>query len=227
METVSAPPETASPPAVQRPPAPRNRLGPHWLNHIKALIGLPWQRRLARAALLVPRIRHWERQFENLSDAELKTAGLRLRGRGRGGEGLDKLLPEAFGLVCVAAKRKLGLRPFDVQLAAGVVLHQGGLAELATGEGKTLVAALPAFLNALEGKGVHVTTVNDYLARRDAEWMGPIYQALGLSIGVLQMQMGEQDRFAAYRSDITYGTASEFGFDFLRDRLKVAGAKGQ
>jgi preprotein translocase subunit SecA len=227
LDTLSAPAQTASQPAIQRAPAPRNRLGPRWLNHVKALLGLPWQRRLARAALMVPRIRHWERQFDNLSDAELKTAGLRLRGRGRGGEGLDKLLPEAFGLVCVAAKRKIGLRPFDVQLAGGVVMHQGGLAELATGEGKTLVAALPAFLNALEGKGVHVTTVNDYLARRDAEWMGPIYEALGLSIGVLQMQMGEQDRSAAYRCDITYGTASEFGFDFLRDRLKVAGAKGQ
>ncbi|HZY90822.1 MAG TPA: helicase-related protein [Gemmataceae bacterium] len=224
---MSAPAETPPQTTPARPPAPRNRLGPRWLNHVKALVGLPWQRRLARAALVVPHVRHWERQFDGLSDAELKTAGLRLRGRGRGGEGLDKLLPEAFGLVCVAAKRKLGLRPFDVQLAAGVVLHQGGLAELATGEGKTLVAALPTFLNALEGKGVHVTTVNDYLARRDAEWMGPIYEALGLSFGVLQMQMGEQDRSAAYRADVTYGTASEFGFDFLRDRLKVAGAKGQ
>jgi preprotein translocase subunit SecA len=203
------------------------RLGPRWLNAARALAGLPWQRRLARAALAIPRIRHWERQYERLGDAELRTAGLRLRGRGRGGETLDRLLPEAFGLVCVAAKRLLGLRPFDVQLAGGFVLHQGGLAELATGEGKTLTASLPTFLNALEGKGVHVTTVNDYLARRDAEWMGPIYRSLGLSVGVLQMQMGEQDRRAAYRSDITYGTASEFGFDFLRDRLKVAGAKGQ
>jgi preprotein translocase subunit SecA len=213
--------------APPRPPASRYRLGFRPLNYVKALIGLPWQRRLARAALKVPHIRHWEKQFDRLSDAELKTAGLRLRGRGRGGESLDRLLPEAFALVCVAAKRFVGLSPFDVQLAAGVVLHQGGLAELATGEGKTLVAALPAFLNALEGKGVHVTTVNDYLARRDAEWMSPIHKGLGLSVGVLQMQMGEQDRTQAYRSDITYGTASEFGFDFLRDRLKVAGAKGQ
>jgi len=108
-----------------------------------------------------------------------------------------------------------------------VIMHQGGLAELATGEGKTLTASLPSFLNALRGKGVHVTTVNDYLARRDAEWIGPIHQALGLTVGALQMQMGEQDRAEAYRCDITYGTASEFGFDFLRDRLKIAGAKGQ
>jgi preprotein translocase subunit SecA len=192
-----------------------------------SLIGLPWQRRLARAALYIPRIRSWEKKFDDLSDADLKTNSLRLRGRARGGESLDKLIPEAFGLVCVAAKRHLGLRPFDVQLAAGVVMHQGGLAELATGEGKTLCATLPAFLNALEGKGVHVTTVNDYLARRDAETMGPIYKALGLTIGVIQMSMPDQERFPLYRCDITYGTASEFGFDFLRDRLKAAGTKGQ
>jgi preprotein translocase subunit SecA len=152
---------------------------------------------------------------------------MRLRGRARGGEALDRLLPEAFGLVCVASWRKLGLRPFDVQLAAGVVLHQGGLAELATGEGKTLVAALPVYLNALFGKGVHVATVNDYLARRDVEqWTGPIYTSLGLTVGVLQQQMPEAERARAYGCDITYGTASEFGFDFLRDRLKVAGGKG-
>jgi preprotein translocase subunit SecA len=204
-----------------------NRLGPRWLNWVKSLIGLPWQRRLGWAALQVPRIRYWEAQFERLNDDELKAAGQRLRGRGRGGESLGRILPEAFGLVCVAARRQIGLRPFDVQLAAGGVLYEGGLAELATGEGKTLCAALPVFLRALEGKGVHITTVNDYLARRDAEWMGPIYKALGLSVGVIQMQMGEQDRAAAYQCDMTYGTASEFGFDFLRDRLKVAGAKGQ
>ena len=170
---------------------------------------------------------HWERKYEHSSNEELRSAGLRLRGRARGGESLDRMLPEAFGLVCVAAWRFLSMRPFDVQLAAGVVMHQGGLAELATGEGKTLCASLPVFLNALEGKGVHVTTVNDYLARRDAELMGPIYTGLGLTVGVLQQQMGEQDRAKAYRCDITYGTSSEFGFDFLRDRLKVAGAKGQ
>jgi preprotein translocase subunit SecA len=203
------------------------RLGWAWTNRLRALFGLPWQRRLARAALAIPRARAWERKLEKLSDGELREFGLKLRGRARGGENLDRMLPEAFGAVTVAAKRRLGLRPFDVQLAAGYVLHQGALAELATGEGKTLVALLPAFLNALTGKGVHVTTVNDYLARRDAEWMGPAYESLGLSVGVLQQQMGEQDRSRAYRSDITYGTASEFGFDFLRDRLKVAGTRGQ
>jgi preprotein translocase subunit SecA len=202
-------------------------MGPRWLNHLRALVGLPWQRRLARAALLVPRIRAFEAKYDSLTDAELKTAGLKLRGRARGGESLDKLVPEAFGLVCVAAKRRTEMRPFDVQLAAGYVMHNGALAELATGEGKTLCASMPVFLNALVGKGVHVTTVNDYLARRDAELMGPIYNTLGLTVGVLQQQMGEQDRQKAYRCDITYGTASEFGFDFLRDRLKAAGAKGQ
>jgi preprotein translocase subunit SecA len=218
---------TGHEPAPARPPAPGNRLGPWLYNAVKAGIGLPWQRRLGWAALQVPRIRRWEQQYEQLPDDELRTTGLKLRGRARGGEPLDKLLPEAFGLCCVASRRFLGMCPFDVQLAAGVVMHQGGLAELATGEGKTLCASFPVFLNALEGKGVHVATVNDYLARRDAELMSPIYRGLGLSVGVLQMTMGEQDRFKAYRCDITYGTSSEFGFDFLRDRLKVAGAKGQ
>jgi preprotein translocase subunit SecA len=201
-------------------------MGARWANHLKALFGLPSQRRLARAALQVDRIRYWEKEFSRLNDAELRQRGLQLRGRARGGESLERLLPEAFGLVCVAAVRTTKLRPFDVQLAGGVVLHHGAIAELATGEGKTLVAAMPAFLNALTGKGVHVTTVNDYLANRDAEWMGPIYTSLGLTVGVLQMQMPEPARAQAYRCDITYGTASEFGFDFLRDRLKVSGNRG-
>jgi preprotein translocase subunit SecA len=203
------------------------RFGPRWLNHIRALAGGPSQRRLARAALMIDPIREREKEFSRLSDAELKQYGLRLRGRARGGENLDKLVPEAFGLVCVAAQRTIGLRPFDTQLAAGFVLHQGAFAEVATGEGKTLVAALPVYLNGLQGKGVHVTTVNDYLARRDAEWMGPIYESLGLSVGILQMQMEESLRAQAYRCDITYGMASEFGFDFLRDRLKLSIGKGQ
>jgi preprotein translocase subunit SecA len=213
--------------AEAAPIMPPGRLGPRWWNYFKALFGVPHQRRLARAALYVDRIRHWEAEFGKLNDADLRLRGLQLRGRARGGEPLDRLLPEAFGLVCVSSVRTIKLRPFDVQLAAGVVLHQGALAELATGEGKTLCAAMPAYLNALPGKGVHVTTVNDYLARRDCEWIGPVYRALGLSVGVLQQNMPDQDRHNAYRCDITYGTASEFGFDFLRDRLKVAGAKGQ
>jgi preprotein translocase subunit SecA len=228
LNTVTATPELLSPPdnaTLSR--SGRNRLGPRWANHWKALFGGPAQRKLAWGALQVERIRQWESEFSRLSDAEMKQRGQQLRGRARGGESLDKLLPEAFGLVCVAAVRTVKMRPFDVQLAGGIVLHRGALSELATGEGKTLTASMPAYLNALTGKGVHVTTVNDYLARRDAEWMGPIYQALGLTVGILQMQMPEAERARAYRSDITYGTASEFGFDFLRDRLKVSGDKGQ
>jgi len=197
------------------------RLGPTWRNWFYRIFGSAEQRRLARAALFVPQIRYWERQYWRMSNTELRQVSLRLRGRARGGEKLDRLLPEAFGLVCVAAWRTLGLRPFDVQLAAAVVLHDGGLAEVVTGEGKTLVAAMPAYLNALTGKGVHVTTVNDYLARRDADWMGGIYRLLGLSVGALQMQMQDDERRNIYRYDITYGTASEFGFDFLRDRLRL------
>jgi len=228
VSIISPPAETTSrKPVYVKPPAPRNRLGPAWYNHLLSLVGLPWQRRLAWAALQIPRIREWEKKAQQLSNEELRLAGLRLRGRARGGESLDKLLPEAFGLVCVAAQRFVQMRPYDVQLAAGIVMHKGALAELATGEGKTLCASMPVFLNALVGKGVHVTTVNDYLARRDAELLGPVYRGLGLTVGALQQQMGEQERQKAYRCDITYGTASEFGFDFLRDRLKAAGAKGQ
>jgi preprotein translocase subunit SecA len=219
----SLPPPAAS----DRSPPPRKRLGSPGWNRLLSLIGLPWQRRLARAARMVGPIRYWENEFARLSDEDMRRTALQLRGRARGGESLDRLLPETYGLVCVAATRTLKLRPFDVQLVAGVVLHQGALAELATGEGKTLCASLPSSLNALMGKGVHVTTVNDYLARRDAEWMMPIYRCLGLSVGVLQQQMSDADRTRAYRCDITYGTASEFGFDFLRDRLKVSGAMGR
>src|SRR5437762_2454621 len=216
----------AAPPEFTRLNA-TNRLGPVWRNRLVALFGTPSQRRLAHAALQIDQVRYWESELNKPNDAELHKRGLQFRGRARGGESLDKLLPEAFGAVCVASMRTVKLRPFDVQIAGGVILHNGGLAELATGEGKTLVATMPAFLNALTGKGVHVTTVNDYLARRDAGWTGPIYQSLGLTVGVLQMQMPEPERSRAYRSDITYGTASEFGFDFLRDRLKVSGDRGQ
>jgi preprotein translocase subunit SecA len=219
---------TSSPHHVEarRTSAPKV-LGSRPFNLLKRLCGSPSQRRLARGALYIDAIRHWETEFSRLSDAEVLRAGQQMRGRARGGEPLDQMLPEAFGLVSVAAQRTVKLRPYDVQLAAGVVLHHGALAELATGEGKTLVATLPTSLNALLGKGVHVTTVNDYLAQRDGEWTGNIYNAIGLSVGTLQMKMSDEARKAAYQADITYGTASEFGFDFLRDRLKVAGDKGQ
>jgi preprotein translocase subunit SecA len=204
-----------------------NRLGSRWFNHLKALLGTPSKRRLAYGALQIPKIRYWENEFLRLSDEEVKQRAMQLRGRARGGESLDRILPEAFGLACIASKRHAGLRPFDVQLAAGVVLHQGALAEVATGEGKTLIATLPVALNALMGKGTHVTTVNDYLAQRDGDWTARIYNALGLTVGVLQQKMSDEDRVAAYKADITYGTASEFGFDFLRDRLKMKSAAGQ
>ena len=198
-----------------------SRLGTRIGNHFYRFFGSPGERRLARAALYVDPIRQWEERFRDLNDEEIRQRSMRLKGRARGGESLDRLLPEAFGLLCVAAQRAVGMRPFDVQLAAGVVMHQGGLAELATGEGKTLTATLPLYLNALTGKGVHLATVNDYLARRDAEWMGPIYQRLGLTVMALQMKMPDDQRRKAYRCDITYGVASEFGFDFLRDRLRI------
>jgi len=201
------------------------RLGTWSSNAVIAKVGLPWRRRLARAALLLPKIRYYEQQFSLLPDEKLTAASMELRGKARGKWDLNKLLPEAFGLVSVAIQRTLSIRPFDVQLAAGTVMHYGGLVELATGEGKTVSASAPAYLNALSGKGVHVTTVNDYLAKRDAEWIGPVYKKLGLTVGVLQQKMEDNDRIAAYKADITYGTAAEFGFDFLRDRLKLRGGQ--
>ena len=136
------------------------------------------------------------------------------------GETLDDLLPEAFAVVREAGRRVLNMRHFDVQLIGGIVLHRGKIAEMKTGEGKTLVATLPAYLNALDGKGVHVVTVNDYLARRDSEWMGRIYRFLGMTVGVIQHDLNDQERQVAYGSDITYGTNNEFGFDYLRDNMK-------
>jgi preprotein translocase subunit SecA len=135
---------------------------------------------------------------------------------------VDDLLPEAFALAREASVRALGMRPFDVQLIGGIVLHQGKIAEMKTGEGKTLAAALPVYLNALTGKGVHVVTVNDYLARRDSEWMGAIYKFLGLSVGVIVHDLDDDERREAYNCDVTYGTNNEFGFDYLRDNMKFA-----
>ena len=226
---MSTPPVVSSttPDAASTRTGTQNRFGLQSLNYLKALFGLPSQRRLAYAALQIGAIRHWEKELSGLTDAEILKRGAQLRGRARGGESLDKMLPEVFGLTCVASWRVVRLRPYDVQLAAGVVLHNSALAEVATGEGKTLIATLPAALNALVGKGVHVTTVNDYLAHRDGEWTSQIYNALGLSVGILQQKMSDEARKDAYKSDITYGTASEFGFDFLRDRLKVKSGGNQ
>lgn len=200
-----------------------SRLGLSIVHRFRQYFGTRAKRRLAKAALQIDAIRHWENIYDKLNEAEIKATSQKLRGRARGGESFDLLVPEAFGLVCVAAKRTVNMRPYDVQLAGGLVLHYGALAELATGEGKTLTASLPTYLNALTGKGVHVATVNDYLAKRDYELNSPIFDLLGVTGGVLQMKMPDDKRYQAYRQDITYGMASEFGFDFLRDRLKVRG----
>lgn len=175
--------------------------------------------RLRRWSALLPEIRALQSGLQSLEDRDLRKRSLSLRYRAKSQELLERLLPEAFALVCEAAHRTLGKRHFDVQLLGGIAMHHGSVVEMQTGEGKTLAATLPVYLNALAGRGAHVATVNDYLARRDAEWMGPIYRMLGLKAGVLQSQMPREQRREAYSCDITYGTAGEFGFDFLRDRL--------
>jgi preprotein translocase subunit SecA len=167
----------------------------------------------------VERISAYEPELELLDDSELLERADELRERARGGEPLDDLLHECFALVREAGKRTMGMRHFDVQLVGGMVLHSGAIAEMRTGEGKTLTATLAVVLNSLAGRGVHVITVNDYLARRDAEWMSPLYNALGVSVGVLQNMQAYEDKAAAYASDVTYGTNSEFGFDYLRDNM--------
>ena len=161
-----------------------------------------------------------EARYAPLSPDELRARVADLRQRVENGEALDAVLPEAFAMVREAAKRTLGQRHYDVQLLGGMVLHQGKIAEMKTGEGKTLVSTLPAFLNALSGKGVHVVTVNDYLARRDAEWMGAVHRSLGLSVGCIVHGLSDAERRAAYGADITYGQNNEFGFDYLRDNMK-------
>jgi preprotein translocase subunit SecA len=169
----------------------------------------------------VERINAWEPELELLDDAELRQQADGLRERARNGETLDDLLAETFAVVRETSRRVLGMRHFDVQMIGGMVLHAGSIAEMKTGEGKTLTATLAVSLNALAGEGVHLVTVNDYLARRDAEWMGRLYEALGLSVGVLQNMQPYEEKRAAYASDITYGTNSEFGFDYLRDNMAV------
>src|ERR671939_552676 len=176
-------------------------------------------RQFKQYAKRVDRINAWEPELELLDDDELRQNADALRERARNGEPLEELLPETFALVREVARRRMNMRHFDVQLIGGMVLHDGAIAEMRTGEGKTLTATLAVVLNALPGKGVHVVTVNDYLARRDAEWMRPIYEALGLTVGVLQNMQPYEEKRAAYAADITYGTNSEFGFDYLRDNM--------
>src|SRR5919109_1174889 len=170
----------------------------------------------------VESINRVEPEMELLDDAELREEADKLRERARNGESLHDLLPEAFALGREAARRTIGQRHFDVQLIGAMVLHSGAIAEMKTGEGKTLTATLPIFLNSLAGESTHLVTVNDYLARRDAEWMGPIYDALGVTVGVIQNMQSFEDKKVAYAADVTYGTNSEFGFDYLRDNMAVS-----
>src|SRR3954463_15314696 len=171
----------------------------------------------------VERINQWEAELELLDDDEIKGQLAELRTRVQEeGASLDEVLAETFALVREVGRRTMAMRHFDVQLIGGMVLHDGQIAEMRTGEGKTLTATLAVVLNALEGKGVHVVTVNDYLARRDADWMRPIYEGLGLTVGVLQNNQPYEEKRAAYAADITYGTNSEFGFDYLRDNMATS-----
>ncbi len=184
------------------------------------VVGTQNERELKRLRPLVAEVNGLEPAITALSDEQLRAKTAEFRQRIAAGETLDDLLPEAFAVVREAGRRVLNMRHFDVQLIGGSVLHKGKIAEMKTGEGKTLVATLPAYLNALDGNGVHVVTVNDYLARRDSEWMGKIYRFLGMTVGVIQHDLNDMERQQAYASDITYGTNNEFGFDYLRDNMK-------
>jgi preprotein translocase subunit SecA len=184
------------------------------------IIGTKNERELKRIRPIVQRIGEFEPAMRPLTDDALRAKTDEFRARHAAGESLDALLPEAFAVVRETGRRVLNMRHFDVQLIGGLVLHRGMISEMKTGEGKTLVATLAAYLNALEGKGVHVVTVNDYLAKRDSEWMGRIFRFLGLTVGVIQHHMDDKERQDAYRADITYGTNNEFGFDYLRDNMK-------
>ena len=190
-------------------------------NWTKKLFGDPNEKELKTIEPLVEKINSYEQTITILNDEDLKKKTGEFKRRLKQGETLDDLLPESFAVVREVAKRITKMRPFDVQLIGGIVLHQGKIAEMATGEGKTLVATMPAYLNALTGESVHVVTVNDYLAKRDKSWMGGIYEFLGLEVGFIQHDMNLKDRVDAYKADITYGTNNEFGFDYLRDNMAI------
>ena len=188
---------------------------------IAKIFGTHSERELKNVKPIADRIECLADDYGKMSDVQLRAKTDELKGRLEKGETLDNILPEAFATVREAAKRVLGLYPFRVQLIGGIVLHQGRIAEMKTGEGKTLVATLPAYLNALEGKGVHIVTVNDYLAKRDSEWMGKVYRFLGLTVGLIVHGLTNDERKAAYDADITYGTNNEMGFDYLRDNMAI------
>src|SRR3984885_1306514 len=191
----------------------------------RAIFGSANDRSLKGYQRRVPAINALEDGMTALSDEALAAKTPEFRSRLADGATLDDLLPEAFAVVREASRRTLGQRHFDVQLVGGMVLHDGKISEMKTGEGKTLVATLPVYLNALAGEGVHVVTVNDYLARRDSEWMGQIYNFLGLTVGCIVHGLSDEQRHAAYACDVTYGTNNEFGFDYLRDNMKRSTAQ--
>ena len=189
------------------------------INILTKIFGSRNDRLLKQYRSGVARINALEPQYEQLSDEALKAKTQEFKDRIGKGESLDSLLPEAFAVVREGSKRVMKMRHFDVQLLGGMSLHHGKISEMGTGEGKTLTATLPVYLNALTGKGVHVVTVNDYLASRDAQWMGRLYNFLGLTVGINLPQAPREEKQAAYRADITYGTNNEYGFDYLRDNM--------
>src|SRR5881397_3386847 len=186
----------------------------------RKLFGTSNERRIKSYLPRVAQINALEKQLEGLSDEALRARTDAFKQQVAEGASLDDVLVEAFATCREVAKRTLGQRHFDVQLIGGMILHEGCISEMKTGEGKTLVATLPVYLNALAGRGVHVVTVNDYLAKRDAEWMGQIYNFLGLKVGCIQNHHGDRERQEAYGCDVTYGTNNEYGFDYLRDNMK-------
>jgi len=186
---------------------------------LKKLFGSKNEREVKRMLKAVQAVNALEEQMLSLTDEQLRAKTEEFKARLEKGETLDQILPEAFAVCREAGKRVMGMRHFDVQLIGGMTLHEGKIAEMRTGEGKTLVATLAVYLNALAGKGVHVVTVNDYLARRDANWMRPLYEFLGLSVGIVTPFQPPEEKRAAYAADITYGTNNEFGFDYLRDNM--------
>jgi preprotein translocase subunit SecA len=185
------------------------------------LFGTKSDRELKRIIPIADKVDALEDEWRKLTDEELKAKTGEFRERLKSGETLDDILPEAFATVREAADRVIGLRPYRVQIIGGIVLHQGRIAEMKTGEGKPLVATLPAYLNALTGEGVHIVTVNDYLARRDSEWIGKVHRFLGLTVGLIVHGLDNSQRKAAYQADITYGTNNEMGFDYLRDNMAI------
>ena len=188
---------------------------------LKKLFGTSSEKELRAIKPIVDKIEALDGEYSKLTDEQLKAKTPEFKQRIANGESLDDILPEAFAACREAAWRVLGMRPYRVQLIGGIILHQGRIAEMKTGEGKTLVATLPAYLNALAGEGVHIVTVNDYLAKRDSEWMGKVYRFLGLTVGLVIHDIQPKDRKASYSADITYGTNNEFGFDYLRDNMAI------